>query len=144
MFGNREQLREQFINAWEKFRNRAPLEGVEAALAEVIREHPEYHSLLDDRDRALTAEFPPEIGQSNPFMHMAMHLSIREQTAIDRPPGIRAIHRRLSARHGALEAEHRMLECLAEVLWDSQRRGTEPDTAVYVDCLQRLNGTPST
>lgn len=139
MFGNREQLREQFVNAWEKFCNSSPLDGLEAALVSVIREHPEYHDLLGDRQRALNAEFPPEVGQSNPFMHMAMHLSIREQTAIDRPPGIRAVHRELSLRHGLLEAEHRMLECLAEALWQAQRHGTEPDTTAYMDCLHQVS-----
>ncbi|TVP86442.1 MAG: DUF1841 family protein [Thioalkalivibrio sp.] len=138
MFGNRDQLREQFVQAWEKGRSGQPLEPLEAALVDLIREHPEYHALLDDRERALGAEFPPESGQSNPFLHLAMHLSIREQAGTDRPPGIRAIHQRLSARHGVMEAEHRMIECLGRSLWEAQRAGTQPDEAAYLECLQRL------
>jgi hypothetical protein len=140
MFGNREQLREQFIRSWDKARGGRPLEALEAALVELIREHPEYHDLLADRERALTAEFPPEGGQGNPFLHLAMHLSIREQSGTDRPPGIRAIHQRLSARLGVMEAEHRMIECLGRTLWEAQRSGTQPDEAAYLDCLRRLDG----
>jgi len=138
MFGSREQLREQFIGAWEKARRGQVLEGLEAQLAAVIREHPEYHALLSDRERALGAEFQPEAGESNPFLHMAMHLSIREQAATDRPPGIREIHRRLALRLGALEAEHRMLECLGRALWESQRSGRMPDETAYLECLRGL------
>jgi hypothetical protein len=138
MFGSREQLREQFISAWEKARRGQTLQGLEAQLAAVIREHPEYHALLSDRERALGAEFPPEAGEGNPFLHMAMHLSIREQATTDRPPGIREIHRRLASSLGALEAEHRMLECLGRVLWESQRDGRMPDETAYLECLRRL------
>jgi hypothetical protein len=141
MFGNRDQLREQFILAWEKARGGQPLEPLEAALAQLIQEHPEYHALLDDRDRALGAEFPPEAGQSNPFLHLAMHLSIREQSGTDRPPGIRAIHQRLSTRLGPMEAEHRMIECLGRTLWEAQRAGTLPDEAAYLECLRGLGKT---
>jgi hypothetical protein len=140
MFGNREQLREQFIRSWDKARSGQPLGALEAALVELIREHPEYHDLLADRERALTAEFPPEGGQGNPFLHLAMHLSIREQSGTDRPHGIRAIHQRLSARLGVMEAEHRMIECLGRALWEAQRSGTRPDEAAYLDCLRRLDG----
>ena len=138
MFGNRDQLREQFILAWEKARSGQPLEPLEAVLADLIREHPEYHALLDDRERALTTEFPPEAGQSNPFLHLAMHLSIREQAGTDRPPGIRAIHQRLSARLGPMDAEHRMIECLGRTLWEAQRAGTMPDETAYLECLRSL------
>lgn len=140
MFGNRDQLREQFLQAWDKARGGQPLEPLEAALVALIREHPEYHGLLADREAALSAEFPPEGGQGNPFLHLAMHLSIREQAATDRPPGIRDIHRHLSARHGAMEAEHRMIECLGRALWEAQRAGTQPDEAGYLECLRRLDG----
>lgn len=138
MFGNRDQLREQFVRAWDKARTGEALEPLEAALAELIQEHPEYHALLADRERALGAEFPPEAGQSNPFLHLAMHLGIREQAGTDRPPGIRAIHHHLCARVGTMEAEHRMIECLGRALWEAQRAGTMPDESAYLECLRAL------
>lgn len=138
MFGDRDQLREQFIRAWGRARSGQPLEPLHAALAELIHEHPEYHDLLADRERALGAEFPPEAGQSNPFLHLALHLGIREQAGTDRPPGIRAIHQRLCARLGTMEGEHQMIECLGRALWEAQRAGTVPDESAYLDCLRRL------
>ncbi|AHE97616.1 DUF1841 family protein [Thioalkalivibrio paradoxus] len=140
MFGNRDQLRRQFIEAWAKARDGRPLDGLDAQLAQIIREHPEYHDLLADPEQALQAEFPPEAGQSNPFLHLAMHLSIREQAATDRPAGIREIHRRLGRHLGVMEAEHRMLECLGQALWEAQRAGSMPDENAYLECLRRIEG----
>ena len=139
MFGDRDQLREQFIQAWARARSGDEMSALDTAVAEIIREHPEYHELLSDRERALTAEFPPEGGHGNPFLHLAMHLSIREQSATDRPPGIRDIHRRLCGRLGPMAAEHQMIECLGRVLWEAQRAGTLPDENAYLECLRRLD-----
>jgi hypothetical protein len=53
-------------------------------------EHPEYHRVLEDRERYLDRDWKPEGGDTNPFLHIAMHLAIEEQLSIDQPPGIRA------------------------------------------------------
>ncbi|MFN4263700.1 MAG: DUF1841 family protein [Thioalkalivibrionaceae bacterium] len=149
MYGDRLQMRQQFLDVFARLPENPkhphatsaaeqPLDALQQAIATVIREHPEYHALLADRDRALAAEFPPEAGQSNPFLHLAMHLSIREQVATDRPAGIRAFHHRLSQRLGHLEGEHRMIECLGLALWEAQRVGTMPDEQAYFDCIKKL------
>ncbi len=98
--------------------------------------------MLSDRDAYLERhrdrDYPPEFGETNPFLHMGMHLSIREQVSIDQPPGVRDAHQRLAAKnHSALEAEHEMMDCLGEMIWQAQRQGTAPDAAVYLDCLVR-------
>src|SRR5690606_5520466 len=93
---SREQLRRMYLDAWRKFNAKQPLEPLEAQLAAVIVEHPEYVQWLDAADAALAAEFTPERGEANPFLHMGMHLAIREQVATDRPRGIAEIHRRLA------------------------------------------------
>lgn len=138
MFGDRTQLRSQFLDAWAKVKNKELLTPLEAQIVAVIEEHPEYHSLFNDREQALHAEFPPEQGQGNPFLHLAMHLSLREQSATDRPQGIQSLHRTLCEQFGVMDAEHRMLECLGEVLWAAQRQGSMPDEQVYLECLQRI------
>lgn len=140
MFGqDRDSLRRFFLDAWRKRQADDPLEPLERLIAEVVAQHPEYQALLTDPERALSAEFTPEAGQSNPFLHMGMHITLAEQLASDRPSGIRVIYRRLAPegadRH---QVEHRMMECLGLVLWEAQRDGRAPDEKAYLDCLRRL------
>ena len=89
---------------------------------------------------ALEREWTPEQGESNPFLHMSMHSAIREQVSIDRPPGVAAVHRQLSSRVGRHEAEHRIMECLARMLWQAQSTGSMPDEQGYLECLRRIGG----
>ena len=136
---SREQMRRMYLEAWRKFSARAPLEPLEAQLAAVIAEHPEYVTWLESGESALGAEFTPEGGRENPFLHMGLHLAIREQIATNRPAGIARIHERLATRlGGAHAAEHAMLEPLAEALWDAQRQGRAPDEQAYLERLRRL------
>ncbi len=135
---DRDAYRRQFVTAFQRHRAGAPLEPLERQLVAVILEHPEYHDLLADPERALGADFPVEAGQTNPFLHMAMHLAIREQVATDRPAGVAEVFRRLAARGDPLAAEHAMMECLGRVLWAAQRGNTLPDEGEYLDCLRKL------
>lgn len=136
---NREQLRQMYLDAWRKYTARQPLEPLEAQLAAVIAEHPEYVPLLESGPNALGADYTPEGGHENPFLHMGLHLAIREQVATDRPRGIAQIHQTLSKRLGdAHTAEHAMLEPLAETLWESQRSGRAPDEQRYLERLRAI------
>jgi hypothetical protein len=136
---SREQMRRRYLEAWRKFSAREALEPLEAQIAAVIAEHPEYIGWLESGDAALLAQFTPEGGRENPFLHMGLHLAIREQVATDRPAGIAQVHRTLAGRSlGTHEAEHRMIEPLAETLWEAQRRGGAPDEARYLERLHRL------
>ena len=136
---SREQLRRMYLEAWRKFSAKQPLEPLEAQLAAVIAEHPEYLRWIEAGDAAINAEFTPESGRQNPFLHMGLHLALREQVATDRPKGIAEVHRKLSAKlGGAHEAEHAMLEPLAETLWEAQRNNRMPDEQVYLDRLKAL------
>ncbi len=136
---SREHLRQTYLDAWRKYTARQPLEPLEAQLAAVIAEHPEYIPLLESGPQALTADYSPEAGRENPFLHMSLHLAIREQVATNRPPGITPLHqalcKRLSDPHAA---EHAMLEVLAETLWEAQRFGRAPDEQRYLDRLRGL------
>jgi len=136
---SREQLRRMYLDTWRKFTQRAPLEPLEAQVAAVIAEHPEYVQWLETGEDALVAEFTPEGGRQNPFLHMGLHLAIREQVATNRPAGIHGIHEALTRRMGdAHAAEHAMLELLAETLWEAQRSGRPPDEQVYLEKLRAL------
>lgn len=140
MFGNdRDQLRRTYFEAWRKYRERLPMEPLELQIAEVIRDHPEYHAFFEKADRGVGREFPPELGETNPFMHLGLHLALRDQVATRRPAGIEQIHAALSRALGSpLEAEHRMMECLAEALYQAQRSAREPDESAYLNCLKTL------
>lgn len=136
---DRGDLRRHYFEAWRKHRAAAPLQPLEHQLVTVIEQHPEYHPLFEADPQGLERDYAPESGQSNPFLHLGLHLAIREQVATDRPAGIAAVHRDLSRRLGDVhEAEHRMLEKLGEALWLSQRTGRAPDEAAYLEALRRL------
>jgi hypothetical protein len=135
---DRESLRRMYLEAWQRYRQGRPLEPLQAQIADLIGEHPEYQALVAGGEDSVHREWTPDGGTANPFLHLGMHLALREQVATDRPPGIAAIHRRLAAAHGRHEAEHRMMECLGEALWTAQRAGTAPDETAYLDALRRL------
>jgi hypothetical protein len=138
---DRDGLRRHYLEAWRKYRAGTPLEPLEHQLVAVIGQHPEYQPLVESGPAALERDYAPESGMPNPFLHLGLHLAIREQVATDRPAGIAAVHRELSRRLGDVhEAEHRMLERLGEALWLSQRSGRPPDEAAYLESLRRLLG----
>ncbi|MCY4351200.1 MAG: DUF1841 family protein [Thiotrichales bacterium] len=143
LYGNdRDDLRRAWVDAWSKSRAGQPLEPMERLLAEVIAEHPEYHPALET-PAALEREFTPEAGRTNPFLHMGLHVAIREQLATDRPPGARALYAKLLPRYpDAHRLEHALMDCLAETLWDAQREGARPDEDRYLARVRRLVGQP--
>ena len=140
MFGdNREQLRQMYVDAWRKQQANELLTPLEMMIAEVVEMHPEYHALLNKGDAAIDKDFMPEQGESNPFMHMGMHIAIREQLSTNRPTGIvDAIRALLACIQDAHEVEHRVMECLGESLWEAQRAGKTPDEMAYLRCVQGL------
>ena len=135
---NQHDVRRFFCAAWRRQRDGAPLSGLETLAALWIAEHPEYHADLDDEEAALAADYTIDAGRTNPFLHLSMHLSISEQCSIDQPAGIRAAVEALAARLGSLhDAHHEAMECLGEMIWQSQRSGRLPDGPAYVECVRR-------
>jgi hypothetical protein len=135
---SRDQAREFLFGLWDKHRAQAPLSPLENMALAVILEHPEYQAMLSDRERYLDREWKPEGGETNPFLHLMMHVAIEEQVSIDQPPGIRAAVQALAQRHDAPhEARHDVMDCLAEMIWQAQRNGAPFDNAAYLDCLAR-------
>lgn len=135
---DRNEIRRFFCEAWRKHREGLPLEPLGRLVAEVILRHPEYHPLLEDPETALNREYLPELGETNPFLHLGLHIAIQEQITTDRPPGILAAYRGLVTRCGDPHtAEHHMMECLGEALWHAQRNGGAPDEQAYLACVRR-------
>jgi hypothetical protein len=133
---SREEVRRFFIETWRKQRAGEILTPLEAMAADWIVEHPEYHETLSDESAGV--DYPPEAGRTNPFLHLSMHLAISEQLSIDQPPGIRAAHDRLAARLGSLhEAQHAIIECLGETIWEAQRQNAPLDSDAYLARIER-------
>jgi hypothetical protein len=131
---SREQVRDTFFEAWRKYRAGEPLVGIEALAVEVALAHPEYHAILDQPERHRDRDY----SEANPFLHMSLHMALEEQLSIDQPPGVAARFAALVARHGERHAAlHEAIECLAEMVWRSQRDAAPPDGAAYLDCLAR-------
>ena len=135
---SRDQARQLFFDAWHKYRHREVLSGMEDMALGVILLHPEYHRILDDIGRFRDKDYSPEMGDTNPFLHMSMHIAIKEQLSIDQPVGICERFDRLLKRCGdEHEAMHQVIECLAEMIWQAQRGQSAPDATIYFDCLDR-------
>jgi hypothetical protein len=133
----REELRQAYADAWRNHRTGSPLTPLEAMIADVIGLHPEYHPIVDDPARTLSFE-PAATAAENPFLHMGLHMAIREQLSIDRPPGVRDLRARLAAQFGDLHhAEHILMEALAETLWEAQRAARPPDENHYLELARR-------
>ncbi len=135
----RTALRRMYVEAWRKHRESLPVEPVEDQIVRVVDWHPEYWTSLETTvEESLDRDYTPEGGQANPFLHMGLHLAVREQVATDRPSGIAQVYRALVDRtRDAHAAEHEMIECLGEALWQAQRAGRAPDESAYLESLRR-------
>lgn len=134
----RDELRRGYVEAWRRQREGLPLTPLQAQITAVVALHPEYHALLESPD-AQQGDYSVEAGRTNPFLHMGLHLALREQVGTRRPAGIEAVHQRLGHALGDVHAaEHRMIDVLAETLWEAQRAGRAPDEQRYLERLQRL------
>lgn len=131
-------VRRFFCETYRKSRANEILTPLEAIARDWVMQHPEYDETLADVEAAIATDFSVERGQSNPFLHLSMHLSIAEQVSIDQPAGIRGAFQALAQRLGsAHEAHHQIMECLGEMIWNSQRSGLPPDGAAYIECVKR-------
>lgn len=135
---SRDEARNFLFETWRKRRAGELLMPLEDLAAQLIAKHPEYHTVLENSQQHHEMDYLPEHGAANPFLHLMMHLTIEEQISIDQPPGIRAHFMRLTRKfESEHDAQHRMMECLGEMIWQAQRSGIQPDAAVYFACLEK-------
>ncbi len=134
----RDQARQFLFETWRKRRAGDLLTPLEDLTAQLIEKHPEFHELLADPDAALDKDYLPEHGTTNPFLHLMMHLTIEEQISIGQPHGVREQFTRLTRKYESEhEAQHAMMECLGEMIWQAQRNGGQPDAAIYIECMSK-------
>lgn len=135
---SREQVRQLFFQTWEKYQKHEILSGIETIALEIVLMHPEYHSVLNNPERFIDQNYSPEIGDTNPFLHMSMHVAIKEQLSINQPIGIcERFERLLEITGNEHDSTHHVMECLAEMIWQAQRQNSEPDATIYLNCLDQ-------
>ena len=132
---DRKKQREYLADSWQKYIKNRPLELLEEQLVSIIEIHPEYHDLIGNID----SEYLPEQGKVNPFLHMNLHLALRDQLSINQPKGIKEAYQKLINKHkDAHVVEHLMMECIAEMIYKSQKNNTAMDHEKYLNCIKSL------
>ncbi len=138
---SRDEVRNFFFEAWRKSSAKLVLTDLEKMAVQVMQRHPEYHMVLSHPELYLQQAYFPELGETNPFLHMSLHLSILEQISINQPTGISDIYQRLCTMYGEEhEAQHAILDCLGETIWQAQRHQTPLDNAYYLQLLIKKAG----
>ncbi len=141
---SRDEVRDFFFNTWSKFKQQQALTDLEKIAVEVIHLHPEYHAILDAPEQYKQQAYFPEQGETNPFLHMSLHLSVIEQISINQPIGITAIYKTLKNKYQEEHsAQHDVLDCLAETIWQAQQNKTTIDATYYLQLLNKKVGQAS-
>jgi hypothetical protein len=135
---SRDEARNFLFESWRKRRAGELLTPLEDLAAQLIANHPEYFAVLENPQQHQEKDYFPEQGTTNPFLHLMLHLTIEEQISIDQPAGIRGQFVRLTQKfESEHDAQHRMMECLSEMIWQAQRNRTQPDATIYFACLNQ-------
>lgn len=136
---DRKELRQFYFDIWQKYQTKQALEPLERQVLQIMLQHPEYHKIFNEPDSYLHADYLPESGNTNPFLHLSLHQALLEQLSTDRPKGIQAIYAQLIQRAPELhEVEHRMMEVLAELLWESMQQQAPITDEIYLSRLKQL------
>lgn len=136
---NTYDVRKFFANVWKNRFNKN-LDLMEKRALNIILAYPQYHYYLENIEKYLNYDFTPEKSQTNPFLHLSLHLSIQEQVSIDQPLGIREIHLKLCNKYNNnwVEAENKMMDYLVEMIWEAQKNNTPFNENLYIESLKLL------
>ena len=135
---NQVDVRNFFFGIIDKNLSNIPLSDLEKIAYSVILEHPEYHPILHNKQKYKDYQWTVNMGQTNPFLHLSMHMSIIEQLSINQPFGINALYNEACVKFGDSHlAIHELMDCLAEMLWFSQRNSIDPDMHIYFSCINK-------
>ena len=139
---NTTDVRRFFGHVWQLRQQPHLLDALQQKALRIMEAHPEYAHYLNHIERYLDHNWTPEQGETNPFLHLSLHLSIQEQVGIDQPFGIRAIHQKLVGMHNDnwVKAEDEMMDALVETIWQAQRHNQGLDVNAYMTRLRKLVG----
>lgn len=135
---DRNAMRQVFFDAWQRAQNKQPLEPLQAMIVSIIERHPEYHAIFAQADSNLDKDFDASLGEANPFLHLAMHLAVQEQLGSQRPSPLPDLYQQLANKCGdSHQAEHKIMECLSNMIWQAQQNQTEFDENIYLNCIKK-------
>lgn len=134
---DRRQLRLYFYQTWQKFLQKMPLSALETIIVELIQMHEEYRHLFEKED-SLDKDYLPETGQVNPFLHLSLHMALKEQLQVNRPQGITMIYQNLLQKYTKHEVEHKIMDCFAEMIWQAQKNQTNFDEKILMNCFKNI------
>lgn len=139
ILGNqRENYRAVFFNAYKKYQKKLPLEPLEKQLLQIILDHPHYHFIFENEQNQKNDAWDKQL-KENPFLHMSLHISIRDQLAMDQPKGILAIYHDLVLKVGDThEAEHLMMQILVNTLREMMEKNmSDFDEELYLNAIRQ-------
>lgn len=136
---DRQQMRRFFFETWQKYQAKQILSAMEQQLISIINAHPEYHYIFNAPEKYLVYDYCPELGEHNPFMHLSLHMGLLEQITTNRPAGIITLYQNLCQQLAdSHQAEHAMIDCLAQGLWKMQQGQTYSEQDYLADLYKLL------
>ena len=121
---------------WQTTQAGGDLEGEDALLAQIMREHPEWYPIWERLDRLSDAEL--EKGGVNPVMHVMIHQVVLNQIAGALPAVDKIYQGLLAAGISRHEAIHRIGTAFSERLWEVLHDHRPFDEAKYLQNLKQL------
>ena len=136
---DRQKLRQKYFDVWNRHVEKLPMEPLDLQISDLILAHPEYHTIFSQPDKYLNKDYLPEQGESNPFLHLSLHLGLREQISTNRPASINMIYENLMSRYqDSHQVEHILMECMMAQLFEAQQKQQMPDEQLYIEALKKL------
>lgn len=133
----RSLTRELLAHTWAKLERGETLARDEEVLGAVLRDHAEYARFWPDPGAAVAARFGTQ--DTNPFLHVHLHLVVEGQLAAHDPPEVAELFTRRTAigdsRH---EICHQVMNALAAAIWDMMQARGPFDVAAYRRRLRKL------
>ncbi len=136
MFSQDRKKQRKFVaKSWQKYTSNKPLEPLEKQLVSIIEIHPEYQHLIGN----IESEYSPEQNEINPFLHINLHLALRDQLILNQPKGIKEFHQKLISKYkDSHKVEHLMMECIEEMIYISQKNNISMDQESYLEFITSL------
>ncbi len=130
---NREDHRQILFDVWKKYQTNQPLEPLEKKILTIMLNHPEYAHVFSNEDKFIATDYFSELSETNPFLHLSLHLVILEQVEIDKPNGIRALYKQAIAFFQDVhEADHCIMNSLAIAMHEMLNQNKPFDEKAYL------------